>query len=243
MGPAPLMAPSAPSFLVMVSPDTSSTFAAASQASASEKPGKSNLEISQTPNRSQPQGDPDDTGTSCLSIHEDPGLDVVSLSGSGQEIVSASIAKPPDASGRKPAPPLPREGVTQSDSIARENPYQNPGQPAIWTRISEAFGIEDSDFGSIGSEPLEEPVEIDADELSAAVDRIIDGFAQPVEDSLGGPQFGKTVGMAAGLAIAVQIYVRRRRFMDESNGAEADERSELRTYVSPQLDQLDESDL
>lgn len=245
MGPAPLIVPSSPSLLLMVSPDTSSAFdasSAARQTSARDKTGKSSVEISQAPNRSNPQGEQGDAGTTPRSNHEESEFAVVSLSFTGQETVSARIGRPADNSGKLTPPPLPWQGVTQGESTSEANPPESPGQPAIWTRISEAFGIDDSDFGSIGSEPLDEPVEIDTDELSAAVDRIIDGFAQPVEDSLGGPQFGKTIGMAAGLAIAVQIYVRRRRFQDESKTGEADDRSELKTYVSPALDQLDESD-
>lgn len=245
IGPAPLIVPSSPSLLLVVSPDASSEFAdaaKANQAATREKPGKSNVDNSRTPNRSHPQGDPGDAGTSARSIHEESEFSVVSLSASVKENVSARIDHPADASGRLTTPPLPCQSVSQGDSTAEENTPETPGQPAIWNRISEAFGIDDSDFGSIGSEPLDEPVEIDTDELSAAVDRIIDGFAQPIEDPIGGPQLGRTIGMAAGLAIAIQVYVRRRRCQDGTNAVDPDDRSELRTYVSPQLDQLGESD-
>lgn len=245
MGPAPLIVPSSPSLLLMVSPDASSTLSAsatANQSAARDKPGKSYIEISQTPNRSQPQGNSGDSGASPRSIYEESEFTVVPLAASCEETVSAKIRQPSEAQAWILAPTLSGDGSTHSDSVAKDDAPVKPEQPPIWSRISEAFGIDDSDFSTIGTEPLDEPVEVDTDELSAAVDRIIDGFAQPVEDSSTGPQLGKTIGMAAGVAIAIQIYVRRRRTQDGSTTREADDRSELRTHVSPELDHLNESD-
>lgn len=245
IGPVPLNLPSAAPILFPVSPDalaTSSATVALRVAAAHENSGKSNLDENPAPNRTQPPGDTGRAEPSNHAVRDDPEFSLMTVLAREEEASEGRIRFRPEESAQAMTPFDPGDSSTDYDPDDSAKAGAKPPQPAIWSRISEAFGIDDTDFGSIGSEPLAEPVEIDTDELSAAVDRIIEGFAQPVEDSLGGAQFGKTIGMAAGVAIAIQVYARRRRNQDDSTAEDDSERSEAMTHVSPQLDQLDESD-
>lgn len=242
----PLIPPSSSAILLPVAPDAQSTTPATmtvQQAATSENSAQSLPEGTQAPNRPLPPGDPGRSEPSNRSIHEEiQEFAVVPASARSEEMAEVRFQRNPESIDRSITHVKVRQGTIEHDPDIDENATEKPQQEAIWSRISEAFGIDDSDFGSLGTQPLDEPVEIDADELSAAVDRIIDGFAQPVEGAIGGSGLGKSIGLAAGVAIAVQIYARRRRCQDESSAVEDDDRADLMTHVSPQLDQLNESD-
>jgi hypothetical protein len=105
----------------------------------------------------------------------------------------------------------------------------------IWSRISDAFDLEEADFDPIG-EPLDDSVEIDENELSAAVDRVLEGFAIPVEESYGSPRIGTTIGLAAGTAITVGLVLRRRRDAENRNGQRGRFEFDRTTQVRPDLD-------
>ena len=105
----------------------------------------------------------------------------------------------------------------------------------IWSRISDAFDLEETGFEPIG-EPLDDSVEIDENELSAAVDRVLEGFAIPVEDSFASPRIGTTIGLAAGTAITVGLVLRRRRDAENRNGQRGRFEFDRTTQVRPDLD-------
>ncbi len=105
----------------------------------------------------------------------------------------------------------------------------------IWSRISDAFDLEDNDFEPIG-EPLEDSVEIDENELSAAVDRVLEDFAFPVEESIASPRIGTAIGLAAGTAITIRIVLRRRRETETRQGQRGSFAFDRTTQVRPDLD-------
>ncbi len=245
IGPVPLILPSAPTAFLPVAPDSqpdSPTVVTANQTNSTEKSGKSNVEANRPPLRTQPSDVSGETGPSNRLAQQAAENERSPFTPIYEETRYVRSRESTLNLGRFESPEGLRHDATVQESVAKSDTQEKQRQPAVWSRISEAFGIDDTEFGSIDGEPLEEPVEIDTDELSAAVDRIIEGFALPVEDPFTGPQLGKSIGMAAGVVIAIQIYTRRRRFHEESNRDGKTDRAEDMTHVSPQLDQLDESD-
>jgi hypothetical protein len=133
--------------------------------------------------------------------------------------------------------------VTQTGKVSElDETREDHKHPGVWNRISEAFELDDADFGPIGGEPLDESVEIDANELSAAVDRILEGFVYPVEESLSSQRLGRTIGMAAGAAIALQVIMRKRKNTGFRFEPDESDSTSGPTHVSPNLDQLDDSE-
>lgn len=179
----------------------------------------------------------------------------IGISADSQPIESGPAAQPSDfragdreSSGESGEAPL--LGAVARSETPRPGPFIEHREPDaapvadaksrddIWSRISEAFDLEDTDFEPIG-EPLDDSVEIDENELSAAVDRVIEGFAIPLEDSYGSPRIGATIGLAAGTAITVGLVLRRRRDAENRNGQRGRFEIDRTTQVRPHLDAND----